>query len=110
MPARRAHLAAAKASKLRPHDGVVRIEQGMPVTAADLRRAACRVHDVGEEHRCEDTIIGHVSLLAGEELGDLLEGCAPGFHEVVHVAAGRLNVFRIRYVISDVLALHRRRT
>ena len=56
------------------HDGVVRIEQRMPVTVADLRGAPRRVHDVGEQHRGENPIIGHVCLVAGEELGDLLEG------------------------------------
>ena len=64
--------------QLRPHDGVVRIQQRMPVTVAHLRRAARRVHDVGEQHRGENPIIGHLGLLAGEELGDLLERLAPG--------------------------------
>ena len=86
----------------------MRIEQRMPVTVADLRGAARRVHDVGEQHRGEHPIIGHVGLLAGEELGDLLEGRAPRFDEVVQVAARQLNVFRARYVIGDVLALRRR--
>ena len=76
----------------------------MPVTVADLRGPARRVHDVGEQHRGENPIIGHVGLLAGEELGDLLEGRAPRFDEVVHVAPRQLNVFRARYVIGDVLA------
>ena len=56
----RVHLAAPKPSELRPDDGVVRIKQRMPVTVAHLRGAACRVHDVGEEHRGEHPIIGHV--------------------------------------------------
>ena len=76
----------------------------MPVTVADLRGPARRVHDVGEQHRGENPIIGHVGLLAGEELGDLLEGLAPRFDEVVHVAPRQLDVLRARYVISDVLA------
>ena len=80
----------------------------MPVTVADLGGPARRVHDVGEQHRGENPIIGHVGLVAGEELGDLLEGRAPRFDEVVHVAARQLNVFRARYVIGDVLALRGR--
>ena len=91
-----------------PDDGVVRIEQGMPVTVADLRGTARRVHDVGEQHRGEHPIIGHFGLLAGEELGDLLEGRAPRFNEVVPVAARQLNVFRVGYVLGDVLALRGR--
>ena len=102
--ARRVHLAAPKASELRPDDGVVRIKQRMPVTVAHLRGPARRVHDVGEQHRGEHPIIGHVGLLAGEELGDLLEGLAPRFDEVENVAPRQLNVFRARYVIGDVLA------
>jgi len=71
--ARRAHLAASKPSELGSDDDVVRIKQGMPVTVAHLRGAPGRVHDVGEEHRGENPIIGHFSLVAGEELGNLLE-------------------------------------
>ena len=40
---RRVHLATPKASQLRPHDGVVRIEQRMPVAVADLSRPARRI-------------------------------------------------------------------
>ena len=59
----------------------------MPVAVADLRRPARRVDDVREEHRGEHPIVCHVYLVAGEELGDLLEGLAPaGFNEVVPVA------------------------
>ena len=101
---RRAHLAAPKPSKLRPHDGVVGIEQRVPVTVTDLRGATRRIHDVGEQHGGENPVIGHVSLLAGEELGDLLERIAPRLHEVVIVAPRQLDVLRTRYVISDVLA------
>ncbi len=80
----------------------------MPVTVADLRGPARRVHDVGEQHRGENPIIGHVGLVAGEELGDLLEGRAPGFNDVVPVAARHLNIFRVGYVLGDVLALRGR--
>ena len=66
--------------------------------------SAARVHDVGEEHRGENPIIGHVGLLAGEELGDLLEGLAPGFNEVEYVAPRQLNILRARYTVCDVLA------
>ena len=66
-------LATAKSSELRSDDGVVRIQQGMPVTVTHLRGPARRVHDVGEQHRGKNPIIGHVSLLPGEELGDLLK-------------------------------------
>jgi hypothetical protein len=59
-------------------DGVVRVEQGMPITVADRRGMTCRVHDVGEEHRGEHSIIGNISLVAGEELGDLLEDARHG--------------------------------
>jgi hypothetical protein len=34
--ARRVHLAAPKAGQLRPHDGIVRIKQRMPIPVADL--------------------------------------------------------------------------
>ena len=92
--ARRVHLAAPKAGELRPDDGVVRIEQRMPVTVADLRRPTRRVHDVGEQHRGEHPIIGHFGLVAGEELGDLLEGRTPSrFNEVIHVAPGSSTYF-----------------
>ena len=81
----------------------------MPVAVADLRGAARRVHDVGEEHRGENPIVGHFGLVAGEELGDLLEGRAPSrFNDVVPVAARQLNIFRARYVLGDVLALRGR--
>jgi hypothetical protein len=43
-------------------------------------------------------------VVAGDELGDLVERIPPRFHEVVQVAPRQLNVFRARYVISDVLA------
>ena len=102
---RRAHLAAPKTRQLCPHHGVVCIEQRMPVTVAHLRRPPRRVHDVGEQHRGENPIIGHLCLMTGEELGDLLERGSPRFDEVVQVAARQLNVFRTRYGISDVLAL-----
>jgi hypothetical protein len=101
--ARCVHLAAPKPSQLRLNDGVVRVEQGMPVTVAHLRRPARRVHDVGEKDRGENPIIWHVGLLAGEELGDLLEGRPPRFNEVDRVAARHLDVFRARYVVGDVL-------
>ena len=101
---RRAHLTAPKPSELRPHDGVVRIEQRMPVTVADLRRPARRVDDVGEKHGGEDPVVGHVGLVAGEEFGDLLKGLTPRFDEVVDVAPRQLNVLRARYVVGDVLA------
>src|SRR6185369_16982186 len=84
---RRADFTAAKTCELRPDDGVVRIEQRMPVTVADLRCPARRVHDVGEQHRGENPIVGYVGLVAGEELGDLLERRSPRFDEVIHVAA-----------------------
>ena len=107
--ARRVHLAAPKAGELGPDDGVVRIEQRMPVTVTDLRGPARRVHDVGEQHRGENPIIGHFGLLAGEELGDLLEGLAPSrFNVVVPVAARQLNIFRAGYVLGDVPALRGR--
>ncbi len=67
------HLAAAEANELRTDDGVVRVEQRVPVAVADLGGAARRVHDVGEQHRGENPVVGHLGLLAGEELGDLLE-------------------------------------
>jgi hypothetical protein len=37
-----------------------------------------------------------------------VEGLAPWFHEVVHVAAREFDVCRARYVIGDVLALRGR--
>ena len=80
------HLAASKPSELRPDDGIVRIKQRTPVTVADLRRPTRRVHNVGEQHRREHPIIGHVGLLAGEELGDLLKRLTPRFDEVENVA------------------------
>jgi precorrin-3B synthase len=98
------HLAAPKPRQLRPDDGVVRVEQRVPVTIAHLGGPARRVHDVGEQHRSEHPIVGHLSLVAGEELGDLLKGRAPWFNEVVEVAPREFDVFRALYVISDVLA------
>jgi hypothetical protein len=90
---------------LRSDDRVVRIEQGMPVTVADLRSGACRVHDVGEQHRGEHTVVGHFCLVPGEELGDLLEGRAPSrFNELVDVASRQFDVLCVRYAVSDVLA------
>jgi hypothetical protein len=95
---------ASKPRQLRPDDSVVRIEQRMPVTVADLRSPPRRVHDVGEQHRGENPIVGHLSLVPGEELGDFLERRPPRLNEVVHVAPRQLNVLRAREVISDVLA------
>ena len=51
-----------------------------------------------------NTVVGHVGLLAGEELVDFFEGRAPGFNNVVPVAARHFNIFRVRYVLGDVLA------
>jgi hypothetical protein len=79
----------------------VRIEQGMPVTVADLGGSARRVDDVGEEHGGENSIVGDFCLVAGEELGDLLERRPPWFNEVVHIASRELDVLRARYVIGD---------
>src|SRR5271163_4484295 len=76
----------------------------MPVTVAHVRCPTRRVHDVGKEHGGEHPIVGHFSLVAGEELVDQLEGLAPWFNVVVHVAAWQFDVLRARYVISDVLA------
>jgi len=77
----------------------------MPVTVADLRGPASRVDDVGEEHRGEHPIVGHLCLVPGEEFGDLLEGISPArFDEVPHVATRQLDVLRARYVVSDVSA------
>ena len=82
------HLATSEAVQLDPHDGVVGIEQGMPVTVTHLCGSARRVHDVGEKHRGQHAIIGDLSLVAGEELGDLLEGLAPSrFNGVIPVAS-----------------------
>ena len=93
-----------KRVELRPHDGVVRVEQGMPVTVADLRGPPRRVDDVGEQHRGEHPIIGHIGLVAGEELVDLMERIPPWFDEVIRITPRQLNVFRARYVIGDVFA------
>ena len=59
--ARCVHLTPSKAGELRPDDGVVRIEQRVPVTVSHLCGPPCRVHDVGEQHGGENPIIGHVS-------------------------------------------------
>jgi|SRR5271166_1817376 len=64
---RRVHLAAPKANELRPDDGVVRVEQGMPVTVADLPSPARRVHDVGEKH-CGDSTLRDLVIGSGLEL------------------------------------------
>ena len=72
--ARCVHFAASKAGELRADDGVVRVEQRTPVTVADLCGPARRVHDVGQEDSGEHPIVGDVSLVAGDELGDLVEG------------------------------------
>ena len=98
------HLAASKPSELRPHDGVMRIKQGMPVPVADLRHTARRVHDVGEQNRGEHPIVRYLGLVTGEELGDLLKRRTPRLNNVPHVAARQLDVLRARYVIGDVLA------
>ena len=71
------YFAAPEAIELRSHYHVVRVKQRMPVPVANLRRPARRVHDVGEQHGGEHPVIGHVGLLAGEELGDLLKGRTP---------------------------------
>ncbi len=71
----------------------MRVEQRMPVAVTDLRGAACRVDDVGEEHRGEHPIIRHSRLVAGEELGDHLERIAPRFHEVVQLRPGSSTYF-----------------
>ena len=82
----------------------MRIEQRVPVTVAHVRCPARRVHDVGEQHCGEHPIIGHLGLLAGEELGDLLERVPPRLNEVVHVAPRELDELCARYVFGDVAA------
>ena len=71
----------------------MRIEQRMPVTVADLCGPPRRVHDVGEKHGCEHPVVGHFGLLAGEELGDLLEGFAPRFDDVEMLRPGSSTYF-----------------
>jgi hypothetical protein len=44
----------------------VRIKQRAPVTVAHLGGAPRRVHDIGEQHRRENAVVDHVSLVAGE--------------------------------------------
>jgi hypothetical protein len=83
----------------------VRIKQRTPVTVAHLRRPARRVNNVGEQHRGQHPIIGHVSLLASEELRDLLKRRTPRLNDVEEVAPRKLNVLRARDVISEVLAM-----
>ena len=86
----------------------MRIEQRTPVTITHLRGPARRVHDVGEQHRGENPIIGHFGVLPGEELRYRLEGLAPRLHEVIDVAPRQLNISRAIDVIGDVLAQHGR--
>src|SRR5690349_19873179 len=62
---RRADFAASKPGELRPYDGVVRIEQGVPVTVAHLGGTLRRADNVSEQHRGEHPILGYVGLLAG---------------------------------------------
>src|SRR3954468_6198585 len=51
-----AHLTAPKPNELRPDNGVVRIEQRMPVTVTHRRGPARRFHDVGKEDGGEDAV------------------------------------------------------
>src|SRR6476660_6031724 len=74
----------------------------MPVSITHVCGLAGRVDDVGEQDGGKHSVVGHVCLLAGEELGDLLEGIPPWLNEVVHVAPLQLNVFRARYAVCDV--------
>lgn len=55
-----------------------------------------------------NSTVASTLLLPGEELGDLLEGLAPWFDEVVHVTARQLNVFRTGNTVGDVNARCRR--
>jgi hypothetical protein len=102
--ARGVHLAASKAIELYADDGVMRVKQRAPVTVADLGGPARRVDNVGEQHGGENPIIGHVCMLAGEELSDRFKGLSPWFDEVIYVPPWELDVFRAGYVISDVSA------
>jgi hypothetical protein len=101
--ARCVHLTTTETSELRTDDGIVLIKQVMPVAVADRCGPARRIHDVGEQQRGKNPIIGHFCLLPGEELGDLLEGRAPRVHEVVQVAPRQRHVLGARNVVSDVL-------
>jgi hypothetical protein len=71
----------------------VRIEQRMPMAVTHFRRPARRIHDVGEQHHGENTMIGHLRLVAGEELVDHLEGLLPRLNEVIPVAPGSSKYF-----------------
>jgi hypothetical protein len=82
----------------------MRIEQGMSVAITHLGGSARGVHDVGKQHRSQHPIVGHFCLMAGEELGDLLEGLPPRFNRVVDVPARELDVLGTGYVVGDVLA------
>jgi len=53
--------------------GVMRIEQFACQSRSPISAAGASSHDVGEQHRGKNPIIGHVCLLAGEELSDVLE-------------------------------------
>ncbi len=91
--ARGVHLTAAEAVSCDADDGVVRIEQGVPVAVAHLGGPPRRILDVGEKHRGEHAIVGHVGLVAGEELGDHLKRLAPRFDEMENVAPGNSTYF-----------------
>lgn len=86
--ARSIHLASPKPTQLRSDNGVVCVEQCVPVAVAHLGSALCGVHDVGEQHRGENPIIGHLGLLSGEELGDFPEGLAPTVACVLGLGSG----------------------
>ncbi|OBF85362.1 hypothetical protein A5791_02310 [Mycobacterium sp. 852002-51163_SCH5372311] len=101
-------LATPKPGQLCAHYRIMRIEQRMPLPVTQLRGASRRIHNVGEQHRSQHPIVGHVGLMTCEKLGDLLKGRTPRLHEVIHVAPWQLNVFGAGYLIGDVLA-HRAR-
>src|SRR5437762_13370032 len=52
-----ADLAAAERVEVPPHYRVVRVEQLAPSSIAELGRTRRRRDDVGEQHRCEHTIV-----------------------------------------------------
>ena len=66
-------LVAAEAGKLLPHRIVVAVEQGAPLSVAELGGPLCRIDDIGEHHCGQYPIDIRLAARSGQEFLSLVD-------------------------------------